>query len=272
MKELIKIQAELKAPKGQYNNFGKYKYRSCEDITEAVKPLLTKNKCVLTINDEIMLVGDRYYIKATAILQNGTETISVSAYAREPNSKKGMDEAQITGSTSSYARKYALNGLFAIDDTKDSDHTNTGGGEDAKEEKEKVEWNSSLRSKALGFGKHKDLTWADVPSSYLKWIVEQGGKFSDVAHGELAERDNKTVEQTDKDDKARVSTIKAMMKKMVVKVGKEKGLAWIEEKIGKRKIDELDSEQREKLFSEFSSWVDSETEKKTEPATDKLPF
>ena len=120
VKELAKIQQELKAPKGQYNSFGKYKYRSCEDILEAVKPLL--DGCVLTLNDEIVEVGSRVYVKATASLQNEKGTsFSTSSFAREPASKKGMDESQITGAASSYARKYALNGLFAIDDTVDSD-------------------------------------------------------------------------------------------------------------------------------------------------------
>lgn len=122
MKELLAIQQELKAPKGQYNSFGKYKYRSCENILEAVKPILAKHKCALTLSDTIVQVGERYYIKAEARLINemGAEKSTI-AYAREPLDKKGMDESQITGTASSYARKYALNGLFAIDDTKDAD-------------------------------------------------------------------------------------------------------------------------------------------------------
>lgn len=129
--ELSRIQKELKAPKGQYNTFGNYKYRSCEDILEAAKPLL--GECSLTINDEIVLIGDRFYIKATAKLSlTNDEFITNSALAREPEGKKGMDEAQVTGATSSYARKYALNGLFAIDDTKDADATNTHGKDDPK--------------------------------------------------------------------------------------------------------------------------------------------
>ena len=123
MKKLIEIQRDLKAPKNQYNSFGKYKYRSCEDILEAVKPLLGES--ILTIQDEIVLVGDRYYIKSTVTLKEKEESISVSAYARESEDKKGMDSSQVTGATSSYARKYALNGLFLIDDTKDSDRTET---------------------------------------------------------------------------------------------------------------------------------------------------
>ena len=118
---LFKIQNELKAPKGQTNNFGKYKYRSCEDIVEAVKPILHKYETSLVISDSIELIGDRYYIKATAKLTGETINAESIAYAREPLTKKGMDEAQITGATSSYARKYALNGLLAIDDTKDAD-------------------------------------------------------------------------------------------------------------------------------------------------------
>lgn len=121
IKKIAAIQSELKAPKGQYNSFGKYSYRSCEDILESVKPLLAKHGLVLTIQDSIELIGDRYYVKAIAMITDGNENISAMAYARESDNKKGMDESQITGATSSYARKYALNGLFCIDDTKDAD-------------------------------------------------------------------------------------------------------------------------------------------------------
>ena len=123
MKELIEIQSKLHAPKGQTNKFGGYKYRNCEDIMKAVKPLLTEQACTLIVQDEIVEVAGRVYVKATAILEKaggGTSRGSV-AYAREPESKKGMDESQITGAASSYARKYALNGLFCIDDTPDAD-------------------------------------------------------------------------------------------------------------------------------------------------------
>ena len=124
--KLAKVQAELKAPKGQFNSFGKYHYRSQEDILEAVKPILSRQGMTINLTDDIVLVGDRYYVKSTAIVSDGTDNISVTAFAREPNEKKGMDESQITGTASSYARKYALNGLFDIDDTKDSDYLNTG--------------------------------------------------------------------------------------------------------------------------------------------------
>jgi hypothetical protein len=120
------IQSELKAPKSQVNNFGKYRYRSCEDIVEAVKPILVKYSCSLVVCDDIVQFGDRLFVKATArILASGTVIAEASAFAEHASEKKGMDAAQVTGATSSYARKYALNGLLAIDDTKDADATNT---------------------------------------------------------------------------------------------------------------------------------------------------
>ena len=119
--KLITVQKNLVAPKSNYNNFGKYKYRSAEDILEAVKPLNADNGLLLTISDEPLLIGDWHYIKATATITDGTESIVVTAYARESLNKKGMDDSQITGTASSYARKYALNGLYLIDDTKDAD-------------------------------------------------------------------------------------------------------------------------------------------------------
>ena len=133
-KKLMNIQTKLKAPKSQRNNFGNYNYRSCEDILEAVKPLLDEFKVALTIKDEIVLIGERYYIKATATLIDidTGDTTETSAYARESAEKRGMDSSQVTGATSSYARKYALNGLFAIDDNKDADATNTHGKEAIK--------------------------------------------------------------------------------------------------------------------------------------------
>lgn len=154
--KLLKAQVELKAPKGQYNSFGKYKYRSCEDILEALKPVLDKLKLALFISDEIVEVGGSYklekkdetvetvetvgrkYVKATITLVNiekPDEIIKTSALAREEEIKKGMDGSQITGASSSYARKYALNGMFMIDDTKDSDSTNTHGKDKTEQEK-----------------------------------------------------------------------------------------------------------------------------------------
>jgi hypothetical protein len=127
MKELIAIQSELKAPKNQRNNFGGYQYRSAEDILEALKPLLKAHNCYLTLSDELVNIGDRYYIKATATIYSEKTSVSVTAYAREEETKKGMDGSQISGASSSYSRKYSLNGLFLIEDTKDSDATNTHG-------------------------------------------------------------------------------------------------------------------------------------------------
>lgn len=127
--KLATIQQKLKAPKGQYNSFGKYAYRNAEDILEAVKPLCAETGTVVLLSDDIINIGNRFYVKATvALIDAETQTqLTVSAYAREEEEKKGMDGSQVTGASSSYARKYALNGLFAIDDTKDSDTTNTTG-------------------------------------------------------------------------------------------------------------------------------------------------
>ena len=155
--KLVNIQAELKAPKNQVNSFGKYKYRSAEDIIEAVKPILFKHQTALLISDEIVHVADRVYVKATAMLIDETNEelpIKVYGWAREEEVKKGMDAAQITGSASSYARKYALNGLFAIDDTKDADSTNEHKDEVGEEKRmkliallENTIWDESLKSK-----------------------------------------------------------------------------------------------------------------------------
>lgn len=156
--KLVNIQKKLKAPKGQYNSFGKYKYRSCEDILEAVKPLLAKEECVLVISDDVIQIEDRYYIKATATITDVEDgsSISTSALAREPEDKKGQDPSQITGSTSSYARKYCLNGLFLIDDTKDSDATNNGKPAESEEltnlKKQIVE-----KAKAMGGSKNENV-------------------------------------------------------------------------------------------------------------------
>ena len=150
--KLLNVQSELKAPKSQYNSFGKYKYRSCEDILEALKPILNKNKATVIISDDILFVEGRHYIKATVKFidtENG-EIVENSALAREEEIKKGMDASQITGSVSSYARKYALNGMFAIDDTKDSDSTNTHGTENNKPEPAKLSAKQVGRLLAIG--------------------------------------------------------------------------------------------------------------------------
>lgn len=138
--KLLQIQGELKAPKGQFNNFGKYKYRSCEDILEAAKPLCVKHNCLLNLTDDLVQIGERYYIEAHAIITNVDDgsSVCVKSLAREEESKKGMDGSQVTGASSSYARKYALNGLFCTDDNKDSDTTNEGDNSDGKNKKPAV--------------------------------------------------------------------------------------------------------------------------------------
>jgi len=170
------IQSKLVAPKGQKNTFGNYKYRSCEDILEAVKPLLKETETLLIIQDEIVLIGDRYYVKATAILKSGAPQegsatgISVSAFARESLSKKGMDDSQITGSTSSYARKYALNGLFCIDDTKDADTMDNSKKEEPKKENHPAQEAKTMNDIVSELAKEK---FKD-PDEYKAWRVDNG--------------------------------------------------------------------------------------------------
>lgn len=150
MKELIAIQSELKAPKSQFNKFGGYKYRKAEDILEAVKPLLNKQKCTLTITDDIVMVGNRIYVKATATIKNEKgECETTIGWAREEETKKGMDGSQITGASSSYARKYALNGLFAIDDNADSDTANDGQHQKAQQQAQTQQQSSNSGASQL---------------------------------------------------------------------------------------------------------------------------
>lgn len=169
MKQLIEIQHELKAPKGQYNSFGKYKYRSAEDILEAVKPLLHKHGCQLTLTDEIVLIGDRFYVKATATIRSDDGVESTTAYAREDLDKKGMDGSQITGTASSYARKYALNGLFCIDDTKDADTDEYANQQKAeKPKKERKASPTQLNQLKQTYG-----------SKFEEWMASKGFKSED---------------------------------------------------------------------------------------------
>lgn len=153
--KLLYIQAKVKAPKNLYNSFGKYSYRNAEGILEAVKPFLDEMKCTLTISDEIVAVGDRIYVKANATLWDTEkiDVIAVSAYAREADQKKGMDDSQVTGTASSYARKYALNGLFLLDDTKDPDTDEyakqTGKAKEPKKEEPLVQYASEAHIKTI---------------------------------------------------------------------------------------------------------------------------
>ena len=174
--KLILIQNELKAPKDLNNSFGGYKYRSCESILEALKPLLQKHSCSLVISDDIVCVGDRVYVKATAKLSDceGDKSWEVNAFAREALSKKGMDEAQVTGAASSYARKYALNGLFAIDDTKDADtrdNTNEGKPAPKKTAQQKI---------AEALEADPEAKWFEVPFPSSK-EPHKGKSLGDVA-------------------------------------------------------------------------------------------
>ena len=153
--KLLEVQNKLKAPKSQYNSFGKYNYRNCEDILEAAKPICKEFKAVVFLTDKLVLIGDRYYVEATArfIDVESNESVTATAYAREEETKKGMDGSQVTGASSSYARKYALNGLFDIDDTKDSDTTNNGQNESG----EKTPANGTKGNVTRGFANSRDL-------------------------------------------------------------------------------------------------------------------
>ena len=162
MKELIAIQSELKAPKNQYNAFGKYKYRTCEDILEALKPLLLKYECILTIEDEVKEVGGLVFIEATAAIQKDMEGRAVTGQAGIDINRKGMDVAQSFGASSSYARKYALNGLFLIDDTKDPDSTNDHGGKKEELSPKHPKWNGAMDSLATG-----KVTMEQIKSVYV---------------------------------------------------------------------------------------------------------
>ena len=201
LEKLRKIQMELKAPKGQFNSFGGYSYRSCEDILEAVKPLLDREELLLVLTDELVYIGERYYVKATAVLFDGDERIENVAYAREEATKKGMDGSQITGASSSYARKYALNGLFLIDDVKDSDTTNVGeNGEPTLEDAKKY---------VINFGKKH-------PGELLVDVYEKDYNFIEWAYNN---RDDeylkKCIDLLDKEKKVEPKTDDERLKLIV---------------------------------------------------------
>lgn len=186
--KLSVIQQELIAPKNQYNSFGKYSYRSCEDILEGLKPFLKKLKVVVTVSDEIVAIGDRFYVKATATIHDceSSEHLSNNAYARESDEKRGMDASQVTGAASSYARKYALNGLFCIDDVKDADARDNRQ-QPTEEEQKRLENMriSEVKVKALvercskeGVGREKILNLYKV-SSYADLTEKQFRNIND---------------------------------------------------------------------------------------------
>ena len=182
--KLSAIQQELKAPKGQYNSFGKYKYRSCEDILEAVKPICAKHKTALVLLDDIREVSGRFYVVAQAQLHDceSDNAVTATAFAREPDEKKGMDDSQITGTASSYARKYALNGLFCIDDTKDAD-TDEYKQQEKKPSKEEMDAFNKQYKREVEKNTCKDCGMPIYP-------VTHGGKTYSAA--EIAENARKT--------------------------------------------------------------------------------
>lgn len=198
--KLSNIQVELKCNKSQYNKFGNYKYRSCEDILEAVKPLCHKYRLTLVINDEIEVISERYYVKAVATLFDfdSDKIIVSSAYARESLTKKGMDESQITGTSSSYARKYALNGLFNIDDTKDSD---TNENKTEKEEREK-EANKNKNN-------HQDEQEDKKATFIMNYYINNKDTFRSILKEKLGER-TKVTELTEKEKDDLISLIKTL--------------------------------------------------------------
>jgi hypothetical protein len=191
MKELVEIQSKLKAPKDNYNSFGKYKYRSAESILESVKPLLKEYGCILTVSDDIVMVGDRIYVKATATISNEKgEYITTSAFAREAEvGKNGMDVSQVTGATSSYARKYALNGLFCIDDTKDTD-TEEYQAQKKKAEKPKANEKSDTLLMAL--------QEVETASSIEQLLAIRNAYFNLMSPNEQTEFTNKLTERKKK--------------------------------------------------------------------------
>ena len=173
MKELIAIQSELKAPKSQFNKFGGYKYRKAEDILEAVKPLLAKQKCTLIITDDVVLIGNRIYVKATATIKNENgECETTNGWAREEETKKGMDGSQITGASSSYPRKYALNGLFAIDDNADSDTTNDGQHQTAQQQTQATQQTASQQFNSNDLNEGLGYLSRCVSKDNLLWVIQ----------------------------------------------------------------------------------------------------
>lgn len=186
--KLLAVQYELKAPKSQYNNFGKYKYRNCEDILESLKPILAKTKATVAISDEIVNIGERFYVKATVKLidvETGEQIESV-AFAREEETKKGMDGSQVTGASSSYARKYALNGMFAIDDTKDADTLNDHGKSTQQKKK-------SLSAKTSSMLNMKITNYAELSNKAINEITEELTKQAGKSLKTITEDEGKAL-------------------------------------------------------------------------------
>lgn len=192
IEKIARVQKELKAPKGKYNSFGGYYYRSTEDILEAAKPILEAEGLILNVSDKLENIGERYYVKATAVITDGEDSIVSTAYAREQAMKKGMDESQITGSASTYARKYALNGLFCIDDTKDADSE-----EQEKESSKRAEKDEKPKRKKSGLfcGRCGEELNAEIPTTKKTYTADEyfdkfGGLCPRCAADDYAKRKN----------------------------------------------------------------------------------
>lgn len=188
-KKIGSIQFELKAPKSQYNSFGKYKYRNAEDILEAVKPLLNKYEMCMSVSDDIVEVGGRIYVKATVKVYDDSNYVETTAFAREEENKKGQDSAQLTGGTSSYARKYALNGMFLIDDTKDADATNTHGKELEKPTAQPAPVRSKisdLNKVKIALGDNREAVLSQLRASYI--ITSEEAKSLGLTEEEMKQQ------------------------------------------------------------------------------------
>lgn len=197
MEELLKIQSELKAPKNQHNNFGNYDYRSAEDILQAVKPLLKENGLTMTISDEVVEVGGRIYVKAkVTVAKDGEVVQTTTAFAREQLDKKGMDEAQITGSASSYARKYALNGMFLIDDVKDPDADEYNNGKNSKNQRNKPKTQSGIDFDEAR-NRYSRMTKSELRKEYV--AVNMSGNYSEKQREALLNMIKK-AQETAKDE------------------------------------------------------------------------
>jgi len=198
VEKLINAQSELKAPKSQYNSFGKYNYRSAEDILEGVKPVNAKYGLLLHLSDEPVYIGERHYIKATATITDGADTMAVTAYARESANRKGQDESQITGTASSYARKYALNGLYLIDDTKDADT------DEYQNQNNNQQQNTKMASdKQLGLLHHKSKELAELygmEHGKLKTQLKIKSGMSEIEFKEVLKRITDGIEKAQKQE------------------------------------------------------------------------
>jgi hypothetical protein len=272
--KLGRVQAKLKVGKGHRNDFGNYNYRNLADIFEGLKPILSGSGCSITVSDEIVCVNDFNYIKATATFSDGNESITTTGWARESVQKKGMDDSQITGATSSYARKYALNGLFAIDDTEDADSMDNRDHKTvvvspslSKKPNEEVqqasdEWNEASRNTGIPFGKYKGTPWKDVPEDYIGWLINKSdnANWRAMANAELVARMTEGASEKQQDVQQGVEADSSTKE---ADKGTEKG--WVVEddsKISPKLEDQI--QEGKELMEEFSEIAEGDD--------DDLPF